>query len=51
MTNNPAKLEELTRHGVRVEERVPIEVLPNPANERYLAVKREQMGHLLGGRE
>ena len=51
MTNNPLKIEELRKHGVDVEERVPIVVAPNPSNEHYLAVKREQMGHLLGERQ
>jgi 3,4-dihydroxy 2-butanone 4-phosphate synthase/GTP cyclohydrolase II len=49
MTNNPKKIEEVEKHGVRVVERVPIEVPPNPANERYLETKREHMGHLLKG--
>src|SRR5689334_20839758 len=30
MTNNPNKIEELTKHGVRVAERVPLEVASNP---------------------
>jgi GTP cyclohydrolase II len=47
MTNNPNKIEELTKHGVRVAERVPLEVPSNPDNERYLATKKDQMGHLL----
>jgi GTP cyclohydrolase II len=49
MTNNPKKIEEVEKYGVRVVERVPIEVTANPANERYLTTKREQMGHLLDG--
>ena len=47
MTNNPLKLEELTKHGVRVTERVPIEIPSNPENARYLATKKDQMGHML----
>jgi 3,4-dihydroxy 2-butanone 4-phosphate synthase/GTP cyclohydrolase II len=47
MTNNPKKIEELEKYGIRVVERVPIEIAPNPDNERYLVTKREQMGHLL----
>jgi len=30
-------------------ERVPIEVEPRPENERYLATKRERLGHLIEG--
>ena len=47
MTNNPLKLEELTKHGVKVTERVPIEIPSNPENARYLATKKDQMGHML----
>ena len=32
-------------------ERVPIEIAPNPANERYLRTKRDRLGHLLSGDE
>jgi riboflavin-specific deaminase-like protein len=47
ITNNPAKIEALRRHGVAVMERVPVETTPNPANTRYLKTKAERMGHLL----
>ncbi|HEX2181570.1 MAG TPA: GTP cyclohydrolase II [Rubrobacteraceae bacterium] len=46
LTNNPAKIEGLKRHGVEVVERVPLWVSPNPANLGYLRTKREKMGHL-----
>jgi 3,4-dihydroxy 2-butanone 4-phosphate synthase/GTP cyclohydrolase II len=49
MTNNPAKLEELAKHGVSVVERVSIEVPPNPDNAKYLATKKDHMGHMLNG--
>jgi GTP cyclohydrolase II len=49
LTNNPAKIEGLERHGVEVVERVPIRVPPNPSNVAYLRTKREKMGHLLQG--
>lgn len=51
MTNNPKKIEELEKYGVKIVERVPIEVPSNTDNQRYMATKREQMGHLIGGRE
>lgn len=47
MTNNPAKIEALTRNGIVIAERVPVEVPPNPVNLPYLRTKRRRMGHLL----
>ncbi len=47
LINNPAKLEDLERHGVEIAERVPLWTLPNPSNVAYLRTKREKMGHLL----
>jgi 3,4-dihydroxy 2-butanone 4-phosphate synthase / GTP cyclohydrolase II len=46
LTNNPAKIEGLERHGVEVVERVPLWVSPNPSNLGYLRTKREKMGNL-----
>jgi 3,4-dihydroxy 2-butanone 4-phosphate synthase / GTP cyclohydrolase II len=46
LTNNPAKIEGLERHGVEIVERVPLWVSPNPSNLGYLRTKREKMGHL-----
>ena len=47
LTNNPQKVHALTRLGVHVQAREPIEVAPTPENSRYLATKRDRMGHLL----
>ena len=47
LTNNPAKWQALERHGVHVVERVPLEVLPNPTNRRYLHTKAARLGHML----
>jgi GTP cyclohydrolase II len=44
LTNNPKKIESL--EGIEIVERLPIIVEPNPHNEEYLQVKKEQMGHL-----
>lgn len=46
LTNNPAKIEGLERHGVEVIGRVPLEIQPNPSNSKYLRTKEEKMGHL-----
>jgi 3,4-dihydroxy 2-butanone 4-phosphate synthase/GTP cyclohydrolase II len=47
LTNNPKKLSGLEGYGLEVVEQVPIEVEPNDENRRYLAVKREKLGHRL----
>lgn len=46
LTNNPAKLDALTRHGIHVTERVPHIFPPNQHNLRYLATKSTRSGHL-----
>ncbi len=47
MTNNPKKIVGLEGYGLKVVERVPIEILPQEENLRYLKCKAEKMGHLL----
>jgi 3,4-dihydroxy 2-butanone 4-phosphate synthase / GTP cyclohydrolase II len=47
LTNNPSKLSGLDGFGLTVVEQVPIEVEPQPENERYLAAKREKLGHTI----
>ncbi len=47
LTNNPAKIAGLERYGITVYERVPLYITPNPTNRRYLATKRDKLGHLL----
>jgi 3,4-dihydroxy 2-butanone 4-phosphate synthase/GTP cyclohydrolase II len=47
MTNNPRKINELTKYGIQVVERVPLEIKPNKINERYLQTKATKLGHLL----
>lgn len=47
MTNNPRKVVGLDGHHLEIVEKVPIKVLPNPHNERYLATKRDKLGHFL----
>ena len=46
MTNNPAKVAALEGAGMHVAQRVPHHLPTNPHNERYLATKRDQAGHL-----
>lgn len=47
LTNNPAKIAGLERHGIAVVARLPLQVAPNLTNFHYLRTKREKMGHLL----
>jgi 3,4-dihydroxy 2-butanone 4-phosphate synthase/GTP cyclohydrolase II len=47
LTNNPKKLTGIDGFGLTVVEQVPIEVAPNEENLRYLAAKRDKLGHRL----
>ncbi len=47
ITNNPAKIVGLEGYGIRIVERIPIEVEPNNINFEYLRTKKEKLGHLL----
>jgi 3,4-dihydroxy 2-butanone 4-phosphate synthase/GTP cyclohydrolase II len=49
LTNNPAKRAGLEGYGLSIVERVPLAVHSNPENVRYLATKRDRMGHSLAG--
>ncbi|MFA5287014.1 MAG: bifunctional 3,4-dihydroxy-2-butanone-4-phosphate synthase/GTP cyclohydrolase II, partial [Candidatus Omnitrophota bacterium] len=46
-TNNPRKIIGLEGYGLRVVERVSLEIKHNPANYRYLKTKKEKLGHNL----
>jgi 3,4-dihydroxy 2-butanone 4-phosphate synthase / GTP cyclohydrolase II len=47
LTNNPKKLVGIDGFGLTVTEQVPIEVSPQAENRRYLATKRDKLGHRL----
>jgi 3,4-dihydroxy 2-butanone 4-phosphate synthase/GTP cyclohydrolase II len=49
LTNNPKKIVGLEAYGLELLERVPIVMGSNPRNARYLATKRDKLGHLLNG--
>jgi len=51
LTNNPKKVVGVEGFGLRIVERLPIEVPPGDHNRQYLKTKREKLGHLLGGTE
>lgn len=47
LTNNPRKIVGLEGYGLRVVERVPIQIAAGPKNAKYLRTKREKLGHIL----
>ncbi|EMF30133.1 GTP cyclohydrolase II [Streptomyces gancidicus BKS 13-15] len=47
MSNNPRKREALVRHGVEVDEQVPLLIEPCESNITYLRTKRERLDHHL----
>src|SRR5213592_2733034 len=47
LTNNPKKITGIEGFGLEVVEQVPIETAPRPENARYLATKRDKLGHKL----
>ncbi len=47
MTNNPRKIVGLEGYGLKVVERVPIEVKPHERNIIYLKTKKKKLGHML----
>ncbi|CAN5247497.1 bifunctional 3,4-dihydroxy-2-butanone-4-phosphate synthase/GTP cyclohydrolase II [soil metagenome] len=47
LTNNFKKITGIEGFGLEVVEQVPIEIDPGPENARYLATKRDKLGHKL----
>jgi len=47
MTNNPKKLNSLKDYGIKITERIPLVIPPNPYNEFYLRTKAEKSGHMM----
>ncbi|UCG33325.1 MAG: bifunctional 3,4-dihydroxy-2-butanone-4-phosphate synthase/GTP cyclohydrolase II [Phycisphaerales bacterium] len=47
LTNNPKKVSRLKVYGLDVVEQIPLQIPPNPENEKYLRAKRDKMGHVL----
>ena len=45
LTNNPAKVEALSRYGITVAAVERLSIAPNSANRAYLRTKRDRMGH------
>ncbi len=47
LTNNPKKIRGLEGYGLSVTDQIPIVHASNPHNERYLAAKRDRLGHTI----
>ena len=47
LTNNPKKIVALEGYGIKLVERLPIEIPPNRSNRSYLATKKYKLGHYL----
>lgn len=47
LTNNPEKLKQLERGGIRVIQRIPLEIRPHKINKGYLLTKKKKLGHKL----
>jgi 3,4-dihydroxy 2-butanone 4-phosphate synthase/GTP cyclohydrolase II len=47
ISNNPQKRVGLLGYGLEIVEQIPIEIQPNPHNEKYLQTKRDKMGHTI----
>jgi len=47
LTNNPSKITGLSGYGLEIIKRIPIEIISNKTNDRYLKTKRDKMGHML----
>lgn len=48
LTNNPAKLDGLSKAGIEIAERMPLETPINADNRRYMTAKATRGGHQLG---
>ena len=51
LTNNPKKIVGLEGYGLKIVERVPIEIPATPETKDYLKTKRDKLGHIIEGLE
>ena len=49
LSNNPDKVAQLERSGIRVVERIPCRPRTSQHSRAYLRTKKDKMGHLLAG--
>ena len=45
ISNNPKKRVGLLGYGLEIVENVPLQIVSNPHNEKYLSTKRDKLGH------
>ena len=46
LTNNPDKIRQVQKNGIRVTKRIPVQATPNDYNKKYLETKKIKMGHM-----
>jgi GTP cyclohydrolase II len=49
LSNNPEKVRQLERAGIRVVQRVPCQPRVSKISRAYMQTKKTKMGHLLDG--
>ena len=47
LTNNPDKQDQLAKYGVKIKNRIPLEIKPNKVDKGYLKTKKQKMSHQL----
>ncbi|NLI46015.1 MAG: GTP cyclohydrolase II [Acidobacteria bacterium] len=47
LSNNPSKIRALEAAGIRVTDRIPLEMPPDELSSHYLKAKKDKLGHLL----
>lgn len=47
ITNNPVKRAGLEGYGLKIVENVPLQIVTNPYNKKYMETKKNKMGHFL----
>ena len=45
ITNNPSKISEIAKYGIKIVERIPIIISSNKHNQRYFATKKDKFKH------
>ncbi len=47
LTNNPRKIIGIEGYGLEIVDRMPLEIAPNSANQKYMSTKRDKLGHFI----